>query len=522
MQRLLMECAMRAALIALGTAAVLGLLRVKSAGARHAAWTAVVALMLLLPVWIAWGPRASLRVLPAAPAPAVAAPIVLANPIPPAQSRGAFPAVRPEPLNWLSILYFSGVAILLVRLALGTLRAHVLLRRAVQLNGRLTSRLCSAPVTVGWLRPAMVLPDCWTSWPQAQLDAVLTHEGEHVRRKDPLAQWLALLNRAIFWFHPLAWWLERRLSALAEEACDAAVLQRGHDPRDYSGYLLELARSVSQSGARVNLVGMAMPGSSLPRRIRQILARGPAPRVTRARALCLAVACATLSAVFAAATVDRQDAVPQPPLPPPPPAHLAELAPAPPPPPAVPPPAAAHVYEFPPPPPPPPPALEPAGSPAPEPEQPPPPPPQRFAAYRLIVLYFDLGGVPAELQARATATGAAFVKNQMQPNDLVAIMTANPGVKVVEDFTGDRDRLVAVLGKLSFDSSSGAGGLDRLLNATKMLRPLPQKKALIYFTTPELRQLAGPAQLQTLIDAAQSANVAYYPIDISALVTDRK
>ena len=45
---------------------------------------------------------------------------------------------------------------------------------------------------------------------------------------------------------PLAWWLERHLSALAEEACDAAVLARGHDPYEYSGYLLELARSVGR------------------------------------------------------------------------------------------------------------------------------------------------------------------------------------------------------------------------------------------------------------------------------------
>jgi hypothetical protein len=111
----------------------------------------------------------------------------------------------------------------------------------------------------------------------------------------------------------------------------------------------------------------------------------------------------------------------------------------------------------------------------------------------------------------------------MQPNDLVAIMTAAPGVKVVEDFTFDRDRLVAGLGELSFDTNSGAGGLDGLLSATKLLRPLPNKKAMVYFTTPGLRQSIGPAQIQTVIEAAQSANVAFYPIDISALpAADRK
>lgn len=76
----------------------------------------------------------------------------------------------------------------------------------------------------------VILPEHWRQWPQAQLDAVLTHEHEHARRRDPLVQWLALLNRALFWFHPVAWWLERHLSALAEEACDNVVLERGTSP----------------------------------------------------------------------------------------------------------------------------------------------------------------------------------------------------------------------------------------------------------------------------------------------------
>jgi len=295
MPRLIVECAVRAALIALGTAAVLCLLRVKSAGARHAAWAGVLVLMLLLPAWMAWGPRAAVRLLPAAPATAAAVPIVLAAPLLPADAPSPVPAVRSAPWDWatcMAAVYLLGVFTLLARLAVGTLRARTMIRRAANCEGRLTSPSCAAPVTVGWLRPAVILPECWSAWPRAQLDAVLAHEGEHVRRRDPLVEWLALLNRAIFWFHPLAWWLERHLNALAEEACDASVLARGHDPYDYSAYLLDFARLVAQSGRRVNAVGMAMPGSALPQRIRRILAGGPAPRLTRARALCLAAACA--------------------------------------------------------------------------------------------------------------------------------------------------------------------------------------------------------------------------------------
>ena len=61
MQNLLLECAVRAALMAVCTAAVLYVLQVKAARVRHAVWASVVVLMLALPVWTAWGPRAVVR-----------------------------------------------------------------------------------------------------------------------------------------------------------------------------------------------------------------------------------------------------------------------------------------------------------------------------------------------------------------------------------------------------------------------------------------------------------------------------
>src|SRR2546430_14243551 len=66
MRQLIVECVLRSALIGAGTALVLSVLRVKSAAARHAAWAAGTAVMLALPLWTAWGPRASLRAMPAA------------------------------------------------------------------------------------------------------------------------------------------------------------------------------------------------------------------------------------------------------------------------------------------------------------------------------------------------------------------------------------------------------------------------------------------------------------------------
>jgi beta-lactamase regulating signal transducer with metallopeptidase domain len=302
MTRLFLECAIRAALIVAGTAIVLYALRVKAATVKHSVWVGVVLLMLMLPMWTAWGPKASLRVLPPL------AQITANEAIAPAGNLST--SFVPSPLisTWQAVLlgvYLLGLCLLLLRLAIGTLRAHRLVRDAVLHNGMCISCLCAAPVTVGFLHPTVIVPEHWRQWPQAQLDAVLTHEGEHARRRDSLVQWLALLNRALFWFHPVAWWLERHLSALAEEACDNVVLTRGHSPYEYSEYLIDMARSVTRSGARLNVAGMAMPGSFLPQRIRQIMQGSPAPRISRTRMVCVTTACAITCTVFAAGTLDH-------------------------------------------------------------------------------------------------------------------------------------------------------------------------------------------------------------------------
>jgi hypothetical protein len=64
MERLFLECAVRAVLLVGGTAIVLYVTRVKAAAAKHSVWTGVMALMLVLPIWTAWGPKACLRLLP--------------------------------------------------------------------------------------------------------------------------------------------------------------------------------------------------------------------------------------------------------------------------------------------------------------------------------------------------------------------------------------------------------------------------------------------------------------------------
>jgi beta-lactamase regulating signal transducer with metallopeptidase domain len=309
MPSLFLDVAVRAALIALGTACTLWALRIRTAAVRHAAWTTVVIAMLLLPIWSVAGPKIPLAVLPAsAVSPEVDFAPANLSPQPSVPQPGATQiaatasTVTDSPRGlWVFIgVYVFGLSALLIRLAIGTSHAHRLRRKAVVHAGRATSARCATPITVGWLSPVLILPKGWERWSAGQLDAVLTHEYEHARRHDPLVQWLALLNRAIFWFHPLAWWLERHLAKLAEEACDAAVIRAGHSPQDYSDYLIDMAHALRRQGRRLNVAGMAMPGSGLPDRMRHIFEERLMTPTPRTRVICTLAFCTTSSVIFAA------------------------------------------------------------------------------------------------------------------------------------------------------------------------------------------------------------------------------
>lgn len=125
-----------------------------------------------------------------------------------------------------------------------------------------------APFTVGLLRPVVILPIAWREWSAGMRRAVLAHEFAHLRRRDTLVSALAWCVRCLFWFHPFAWWVSRKVSELAELACDVAALERVGDPIEYSRMLLGFAAAVGRAGHRVALPGLAMATSSgIDRRI---------------------------------------------------------------------------------------------------------------------------------------------------------------------------------------------------------------------------------------------------------------
>jgi uncharacterized protein (TIGR03435 family) len=74
----------------------------------------------------------------------------------------------------------------------------------------------------------------------AELEAILAHELCHIRRRDNLSAAIHMAVEAIFWFHPLVWWLGARLTEERERACDEEVVQMGGEPQVYAESILKV------------------------------------------------------------------------------------------------------------------------------------------------------------------------------------------------------------------------------------------------------------------------------------------
>jgi beta-lactamase regulating signal transducer with metallopeptidase domain len=98
----------------------------------------------------------------------------------------------------------------------------------------------SVPLTIGWLRPLVLLPaSSFAQRSKGELAMALGHELLHVRRLDLWAGWVPRLARCLFFFHPLAVLAAREYSLAREAACDAALLRElGVEPYDYGQLLV--------------------------------------------------------------------------------------------------------------------------------------------------------------------------------------------------------------------------------------------------------------------------------------------
>jgi TonB family protein len=125
------------------------------------------------------------------------------------------------------------------------------------------------PGVVGLFRHVLLLPrGLETRLTPQQLRAILAHEFCHVRRRDNLTATVHMLVEAVFWFHPLVWWIGARLVDERERACDERVVACGHDPEAYAEAILNVCEHFARSPLRC---AAGISGSELNRRIAQIM-----------------------------------------------------------------------------------------------------------------------------------------------------------------------------------------------------------------------------------------------------------
>ncbi|MCZ6640597.1 MAG: TonB family protein [Gammaproteobacteria bacterium] len=126
-----------------------------------------------------------------------------------------------------------------------------------------------SPLTWGLLRPDVVVPYDWSSWPRDKQRAVLVHELSHIRRYDTFTSLFSVFVSSLFWINPLVWIAHRRLLMEAEHACDDSVVNQGISPTSYANQLLEITRA-QRLGVAVAMVS----SSTLSRRVHALIDTG--------------------------------------------------------------------------------------------------------------------------------------------------------------------------------------------------------------------------------------------------------
>ena len=175
--------------------------------------------------------------------------------------------------------------------------------------------------------------------------------------------------------------------------------------------------------------------------------------------------------------------------------------------------------------------------------------PKELKDHRLIVIFFDLSSMQDEDIDRAVEAAEKYVKTQMQPADLVALVSMSTGLTMDQDFTSNKDALLRGLGKYNGTDATGFanGGTgstsgtaddtsafaaddteynslntDRELLAirtiAKSLERVDQRKSMLYFSGGLTRNgIENEASLRAATNAAAKANLAIYSVDSRGL-----
>jgi len=226
-----------------------------------------------------------------------------------------WPELQAPVVDWRSLclaIYCLVAACLILRLVGGIILSRRLCGAAVPVREDWTAgfdvRTSAAIRAPASFASIILVPSDHSGWDAAQRRAVMAHEGWHVRHGDFYLLLLATINRAAFWFSPLAWWLNSRVRYLAEARSDAAAIQDIGNRVRYAEILVGFGAAGTSVPA-----GLAMAGTAtVPWRVERILADAMLPPAMTWKIWALLMACmlpAAALAVGAAAQAPSQGEV---------------------------------------------------------------------------------------------------------------------------------------------------------------------------------------------------------------------
>ena len=199
--------------------------------------------------------------------------------------------------QWLIAAWLLGVGIILTYVSLRAWTTHRRLRRArLPVDKEIRDMVASLakglgmgraptvyttgpiaqPFVWGWLRGNIYVPLHFAKTvPAEQQRAILTHELAHVARWDAAVNHVQIIVQAIFFFHPLVWWTNKKIRQEREKCCDEIVLtSSGARPQLYCEAIVDML--TLEYKARYASPALALTGSTrnIQERIVTILTPG--------------------------------------------------------------------------------------------------------------------------------------------------------------------------------------------------------------------------------------------------------
>ncbi len=262
--------------LAVGAGICLRLVPRTSAAVRFAIWTAVFAVLAVLPLVHAYGFRS-------------------------ASATVEHAAVVRVDVRWSFAIAALWMAVSLVRgvkLAVSAVRLRRIWKRAVPVAGCeamlaaagvrgveiCTSKDVDRPSVIGFFSPRILVPEeLFAELPAAELEQVVLHEAGHLRRRDDWMNLLQKVSLVLVPLNPVLMWVERRLCLERELACDEDVLRLTKAPKAYATCLTNLAEHRLGRRAAALSLGAWEKRSELARRVQSILRGGEGMGRTQSR-----------------------------------------------------------------------------------------------------------------------------------------------------------------------------------------------------------------------------------------------